>query len=65
MRLIKITGRSYDTSYEGYTEYPRFIMAGYTVLAREIINQLSKKSLLTYIFLRVGGFACDVHDIFE
>lgn len=55
-----------DTSYEGYTEYPRFIMAGYTVLAREIVNQLSKKSLPTHIFLQagVGGFAAAMCTIF-
>ena len=55
-----------DTSYEGYTEYPRFIMAGYTVLAREIVNQLSKKSIPTHIFLQagVGGFAAAMCTIF-
>jgi len=55
-----------DTSYEGYTEYPRFIMAGYTVLAKEIVNQLSKKSIPTHIFLQagVGGFAAAMCTIF-
>ena len=41
-------------------------MAGYTVLAREIVNQLSKKSLPTHIFLQagVGGFAAAMCTIF-
>jgi len=48
-----------DTSYGGYTEYPRYIMAGYTVLAQEIIDELKGKSAPTHIFLQagVGGFA--------
>ena len=52
-----------DTSYEGYTGI-KFIMAGYTVLAREIINQLSKKSLPTYIFAGDGRFAAAMCTIF-
>ncbi|MEC9415939.1 MAG: diaminopropionate ammonia-lyase [Pseudomonadota bacterium] len=48
-----------DTSYEGYTEYPRYIMAGYTVLAQEIIDELEGKPAPTHVFLQagVGGFA--------
>ena len=48
-----------DTSYDGYTEYPRYIMAGYTVLADEIIKELNNKPIPTHIFLQagVGGFA--------
>ena len=51
-----------DTSYEGYTQYPRYIMAGYTILAHEIANQLTEKDLPTHIFLQagVGGFAAAI-----
>lgn len=51
-----------DTSYEGYTQYPRYIMAGYTVLAHEIAQQLNAKNLPTHIFLQagVGGFAAAI-----
>jgi len=48
-----------DTSYEGYTEIPRHIMAGYTVMVKEIISQLGQKPLPTHILLQggVGGLA--------
>lgn len=48
-----------DTSYDGYTEYPRYIMAGYTVLAQEIIDELKDEPAPTHVFLQagVGGFA--------
>ncbi|MBJ89226.1 MAG: diaminopropionate ammonia-lyase [Woeseia sp.] len=51
-----------DTSYHGYTEYPRHIMAGYTILAEEIADQLSEKTQPTHIFLQagVGGFAASM-----
>jgi len=51
-----------DTSYEGYTKYPRYIMAGYTVLAHEITEQLDYKNMPTHIFLQagVGGFAAAI-----
>jgi diaminopropionate ammonia-lyase len=51
-----------DTSYEGYTQYPKYIMAGYTILAHEIANQLTEKELPTHIFLQagVGGFAAAI-----
>ena len=47
-----------DTSYEGYTKYPRYIMAGYNVMAEEIVNQLNNLPLPTHIFLQggVGSF---------
>jgi diaminopropionate ammonia-lyase len=47
-----------DTSYEGYTKYPRYIMAGYNVMAEEIIQQLKEQTLPTHIFLQggVGSF---------
>ena len=48
-----------DTSYEGYTEYPRYIMAGYTVMAKEILDDFEEHEFPTHIFLQagVGGFA--------
>ena len=51
-----------DTSYEGYMEIPRHIMAGYTVMAAEIIDQLGGDSLPPHIFLQggVGGLASAV-----
>lgn len=46
-----------DTSYEGYTEIPSDVMAGYTVLATEVINQMDEPP--THVFLQagVGGLA--------
>ncbi len=44
-----------DTSWEGYREIPTQIMAGYTVLAAEIIEQLEElKETLTHIILPAG-----------
>jgi len=47
-----------DTSYEGYTKYPRYIMAGYNVMAEEIVEQIKNGPLPTHIFLQggVGSF---------
>ena len=47
-----------DTSYEGYTKYPRYIMAGYNVMAEEIIDQIKDRPLPTHVFLQggVGSF---------
>jgi diaminopropionate ammonia-lyase len=47
-----------DTSYEGYTKYPRYIMAGYNVMAEEISDQIKDRPLPTNIFLQggVGSF---------
>ncbi len=46
-----------DTSYEGYTEIPSNVMAGYTVLATEAIDQMDQPP--THVFLQagVGGLA--------
>lgn len=48
-----------DTSYEGYTELPRHVMSGYTVMADEIIDQLPKGVQLSHTFVQggVGGLA--------
>ena len=47
-----------DTSYEGYTKYPRYIMAGYNVMAEEIVAQIKDRPLPTHVFLQggVGSF---------
>ena len=44
-----------DTSWEGYREIPTQIMAGYTILAAETIQQLeAQKETLTHIILQAG-----------
>lgn len=47
-----------DTSYEGYTEIPGWIMQGYGVIAAEAVQQLGAERP-THIFVQagVGGFA--------
>jgi len=47
-----------DVSWEGYKEVPKFIMAGYTIMIKEIIDQY-KKDPFTHVFLQagVGGMA--------
>jgi len=42
-----------DTSWEGYREIPNQVMAGYTVLADEIVEQLNGE-IPTHIFLQAG-----------
>jgi len=48
-----------DTSYEGYTELPKNVMAGYTVMTTEIIQQLPDGTPPTHVFVQggVGGLA--------
>ncbi len=48
-----------DTAYPGYMEVPRYIMQGYTVLAREVLHQLPGGVLPTHLFVQggVGGLA--------
>ncbi len=48
-----------DTSYEGYTELPKNVMAGYSVMTREISEQLKGSPLPTHVFIQggVGGLA--------
>jgi diaminopropionate ammonia-lyase len=43
-----------DTSYEGYTEIPAWVMAGYTTLFREIDRQTSSDLQFDFIFLQGG-----------
>tara|TARA_B110001452_G_scaffold252554_1_gene242522 strand:- start:753 stop:1895 length:1143 start_codon:yes stop_codon:yes gene_type:complete len=47
-----------DVSWEGYKEVPRLIMAGYTIMIKEIIDQIDANSI-THVFLQagVGGMA--------
>lgn len=49
-----------DTSYDGYTEIPANVMAGYTVLATEVIRQMAEPP--THVFLQagVGGLAAAI-----
>lgn len=48
-----------DTSWAGYEEIPRSVMAGYTVLTREIVEQMAGEAAPTHVFLQggVGGMA--------
>ena len=47
-----------DVSWEGYKEVPKLIMAGYTIMVKEIIDEIDKDSI-THVFLQagVGGMA--------
>lgn len=51
-----------DTSYPGYTELPRYVMAGYTVMMQEVLEQLPQRTALTHVFLQggCGGLAASV-----
>ena len=50
-----------DVSWEGYKEVPKLIMAGYTIMVKEIINEIDKNSI-THVFLQagVGGMAAAI-----
>jgi diaminopropionate ammonia-lyase len=54
-----------DTSWPGYTEPPRDVMAGYGVMTREICEELVK--VPTHVFLQggVGGLAASVAAAFR
>jgi len=43
-----------DTSYEGYTEIAKHVMAGYSVMTSEICDQLSDEKPPTHIFIQAG-----------
>lgn len=49
-----------DTSREGYERIPRLVMQGYTIMVREILDQLEDP--VSHVFLQagVGGFAAAV-----
>jgi diaminopropionate ammonia-lyase len=55
-----------DTSYEGYTDTPKDVMQGYTVMVDEAIQQLPGGQLPTHIFIQggVGGLAAAVCSLF-
>lgn len=48
-----------DTSFEGYTYVPKYVMAGYTVMTKEIATQLDEEQIPTHIIIQggVGGVA--------
>ena len=50
-----------DTSWSGYTEIPRMVMQGYTVMVQEAIEQMTPEKA-THIFVQagVGGLAAAV-----
>ena len=51
-----------DTSYVGYTDIPKFVMAGYTVMTQEIFKQLDNELIPTHIIIQggVGGLAASI-----
>ncbi|HXZ42737.1 MAG TPA: diaminopropionate ammonia-lyase [Terriglobales bacterium] len=48
-----------DTSWEGYERIPATVMQGYTVMIREVLDQLSAAKRPTHVFVQggVGGLA--------
>ncbi|MBT6095911.1 MAG: pyridoxal-phosphate dependent enzyme, partial [Rhodospirillaceae bacterium] len=56
-----------DTSYEGYTEVPKRVMAGYGVIAGEIVDELGDAPPPTHMFVQggVGGFAGAIAEAFH
>jgi diaminopropionate ammonia-lyase len=54
-----------DTAWEGYEDVPRWIMQGYSTVAREIVEQMGETKP-THIFLQagVGAFAAVMASIF-
>ena len=54
-----------DTSWPGYTQAPLDVMAGYGVMAREIVRDM--KTTPTHVFLQggVGGLAASVAAVFR
>ena len=47
-----------DVSWESYKEVPKLIMAGYTIMIKEIVDEIDS-NLITHVFLQagVGGMA--------
>lgn len=52
-----------DTSYPGYTDIPRYVMQGYTVMVAEMLHQMAGEEKPTHTFLQagVGAFAASVY----
>jgi diaminopropionate ammonia-lyase len=49
-----------DTSYEGYLKIPRQVMAGYTTMAAEILDQADEPFTHFFVQAGVGGLAAAV-----
>src|SRR5699024_2280593 len=49
-----------DTTWQGYEEIPRYVMAGYSIIATEISQQLSEARSHVFIQAGVGGIATAV-----
>jgi diaminopropionate ammonia-lyase len=49
-----------DTSYDGYMDVPRYVMAGYTVMVREILDEMPEPPTHVIIQAGVGGLAAAV-----
>ncbi len=49
-----------DTSWEGYHEVPLTVMAGYTVMAAEILDQLGESPSHAMLPVGVGGLAAGI-----
>jgi len=49
-----------DTAYDGYTDIPRDVMQGYTVLVEEALEQLEQPPTHVFVQAGVGGFAAAV-----
>lgn len=51
-----------DTSYAGYTDIPRDVMQGYSMISAEAITQLGGDAPWTHVFLQggVGGMAAGI-----
>lgn len=49
-----------DTSYDGYTDVPRDVMAGYTVMVREVLDQAEAPPTHVIIQAGVGGLAAAI-----
>jgi len=49
-----------DTSYEGYMEVPADVMAGYTVMASELLQQVDKPFTHVLVPAGVGGLAAAI-----
>ncbi len=51
-----------DTSWPGYTEPPRQVMTGYTLIVDEIMKSLDSPDLPSHVFVQggVGGLACAI-----
>ena len=51
-----------DVSWEGYKEVPKMIMAGYTIIIKEIFDEIDSNSI-THVFLQAGVVAAGLHGL--